>query len=162
MSSAFAALIGQTQAIELLTCAVSQNRIAPAYLFAGASGVGRSLAARCFAELLLMPVRASDRLAATNAPSALRQRIQLGNHPDMLWVEPTYLHQGKRLSATEAAELGVKRRSPPEIRLEQVREIARFLSRPPLEAGRSVVVLENAETMAEAAANGLLKTLEEP
>lgn len=162
MSSAFASLIGQPQAIELLTCAVSKNRIAPAYLFAGAPGVGRSLAARCFAELLLMPVRASDMLTSTDAPSSLRQRIQLGNHPDMLWVEPTYLHQGKRLSASEAAELGVKRRSPPEIRLDQVREIARFLSRPPLEAARSVVVLENAETMAEAAANGLLKTLEEP
>ncbi|HIK44543.1 MAG TPA: DNA polymerase III subunit delta', partial [Leptolyngbyaceae cyanobacterium M65_K2018_010] len=50
----------------------------------------------------------------------------------------------------------------PQIRLEQVRQITQFLSRPPLEAGRAVVVLEGAETMAEAAANGLLKTLEEP
>jgi DNA polymerase-3 subunit delta' len=62
----------------------------------------------------------------------------------------------------EAETLGVKRKSPPQIRLEQVREVARFLARPTLEAERAVVVLEGAETMAESAANGLLKTLEEP
>lgn len=88
--------------------------------------------------------------------------MQQRNHPDLFWVEPTYLHQNKRISAAEAAELGIKRRSPPEIRLEQIREITRFLSRPPLEAVRSVVILDHAESMAEAAANGLLKTLEEP
>ncbi|GAB4237804.1 MAG: DNA polymerase III subunit delta' [Elainellaceae cyanobacterium] len=156
MSSPFAPLIGQPQAIELLTRAVTHDRVAPAYLFAGAPGVGRGLAARCFAELLLAP-RTSH-----SSPHVLRQRIQQGNHPDFLWVEPTYTHQGKRISASEAIELGLKRRSPPEIRLEQIREIGRFLSRPPLEAVRAVVVLDQAETMAEAAANGLLKTLEEP
>lgn len=155
MQSSFASLIGQPQAVELLTRAVALDRIAPAYLFAGASGTGRSLAAHCFAELLL--ARNPEHISPT-----LQQRIQQGNHPDLLWVEPTYLHQGKRIDAAEAAELGVKRRSPPEIRLEQIREIARFLGRPPLEAPRSVVVLEHAESMAEAAANGLLKTLEEP
>lgn len=150
----FDSLIGQAQAIELLTRAVSQNRVAPAYLFAGAPGVGRSLAARSFAELLLSP--------ATAPPRLLQQRIQQGNHPDLLWIEPTYLHQGKRISTAEAIELGLKRKSPPEVRLDQVREVARFLSRPPLESPRSVVVIEQAESMAEAAANGLLKTLEEP
>ena len=155
--TSFPTLIGQSQAVELLNSAIAQNRVAPAYLFAGAPGVGRSLAARYFAGLLLTPL---DRLGqpSPNVPA----RVQQSNHPDLLWVEPTYLHQGKRLSAAEAAEQGVKRKSPPEIRLEQVREVARFLGRPPLEAPRSVVVLEDAETMAEAAANGLLKTLEEP
>lgn len=152
MSSPFAPLIGQPQAIELLTRAVAQKRVAPAYLFAGTDGVGRSLAARCLAELLL---------TTPNLPNS-HQRIQQRNHPDLLWVEPTYLHQGKRLSATEAAEAGVKRKSPPEIRLDQIREIAQFLSRLPLQADRSLIVLERAESMAEAAANGLLKTLEEP
>lgn len=154
--NAFATLIGQPQAVELLTRAIDQQRIAPAYLFAGAAGVGRSLAARCFAELMLSP-HPSD-----PTPPALQQRVRQGNHPDLLWVEPTYLHQGKRLSAAEAAELGLKRKTPPQIRLEQIREIAIFLSRPPLEADRAVVVIEQAETMAEPAANGLLKTLEEP
>jgi DNA polymerase-3 subunit delta' len=151
----FESLIGQSHAVELLTCAVERDRIAPAYLFVGSPGVGRSLAAKCFAELLL------SRNPGVRLP-ILKQRIQQGNHPDMLWVEPTYLHQGKRVSAAEAEELGVKRKSPPLIRLDQIREIAQFLGRPPLESPRSLVVLEQAETMAEAPANGLLKTLEEP
>lgn len=153
--SPFSPLIGQSQAIALLTQAVAKRRIAPAYLFAGAVGVGRSLAARCFVELLLSQ-GTSVNLAA------LQQRLRHHNHPDLLWVEPTYLHQGKRLTAAEAETAGVKRKSPPMIRLEQVREISQFLSRPPLEAPRSIVVLDQAETMAEGAANGLLKTLEEP
>jgi hypothetical protein len=92
----------------------------------------------------------------------MQNRVRQRNHPDLLWVEPTYMNQGKRLSTKEAEEAGLKRKAPPQIRLEQVREIGEFLSRPPLEAGRSVVVLEQAETMGEGAANGLLKTLEEP
>ncbi len=155
--TSFPTLIGQSQAVELLNSAIAQNRVAPAYLFAGAPGVGRSLAARYFAGLLLAPLN-----QAGQPSKNVSARVQQSNHPDLFWVEPTYLHQGKRLSAGEAAEQGVKRKSPPEIRLEQVREVARFLGRPPLEAPRSVVVLEDAETMAEAAANGLLKTLEEP
>lgn len=154
--SSFAPLLGQPQAVELLTSAITQDRIAPAYLFAGASGVGRGLAARCFAELLLSPHPLAP------GGSSIRQRIAQRNHPDLLWVEPTYLHQGKRYGAKEAAELGLKRKAPPQIRLEQIREITQFLSRPPLEATRSLVVIEHADTMAEAAANALLKTLEEP
>jgi DNA polymerase-3 subunit delta' len=152
----FALLVGQRQAVELLTQAVAKDRIAPAYLFAGPNGVGKKMAARCFVELIF-----SAAVPAEEHP-LVQKRLQQGNHPDLLWVEPTYLHQGQRLSAAEAATAGVKRRSPPQIRIEQVREIDRFLSRPPLEAKRSLVVIDRAETMAEGAANALLKTLEEP
>ncbi|AFZ32920.1 DNA polymerase III, delta prime subunit [Gloeocapsa sp. PCC 7428] len=156
MSNFFAPVIGQTQAIALLTQAVNRQRIAPAYLFVGSPGVGRSLTAQCFITQIF----------CTNAPvdqhHQIKQRIQLGNHPDVLWVQPTYLHQGQRLTAAEAVAAGVKRKAPPIIRVEQVREIAQFLSRSPLEASRNIVVIEQAETMAEAAANALLKTLEEP
>ena len=153
----FTSIIGQNQAIELLTQAVAHQRIAPAYLFAGTSGIGRGLTAQCFIKLLF-----TNTHSPTPDSSSLKLRLHQRNHPDLLWVEPTYLHQGKLLSPTEAAEAGVKRKSPPQIRLEQVRDISQFLSRPPLEAARSVVVLEQAETMRESAANGLLKTLEEP
>ena len=153
----YAQLVGQNQAVELLTQAVVQNRVAPAYLFAGASGVGRSLVARCFIEHLFCVS-----LPTHKQPFAQSHRLKLGNHPDLLWVQPTYLHQGQRLSADEAAAAGLKRKAPPVIRLEQIREIAQFLGRSPLEASRNVVVLEQAETMAESAANALLKTLEEP
>ena len=155
--SPFAPLIEQTHAVELLTQAVAKERLAPAYLFAGTPGIGRQLAAECFLTLLF-----SAGKGAIDPTEALRQRLQQRNHPDLLWVAPTYLHQGKRLSIVEAADAGLKPKTPPVVRLEQIREIARFLSRAPLEAPRSVVVIDHAETMAEGAANGLLKTLEEP
>ncbi len=151
----FDGLVGQDTAVALLCRAVDQQRVAPAYLFAGPHGVGRRLAAERFTEFLFRP-KAGD-------PSpALGRRIAQRNHPDLLWVEPTYLHQGKLIGASQAAEAGISRKSPPSTRLEQVRQIAQFLGRPPLEAPRAVVVIEAAETMAEGAANGLLKTLEEP
>jgi len=153
----FTSLIGQNQAVELLTQAVSQNRIAPGYLFVGSNGIGKSLAAQYFIELLFSAHLAEPRLIAS-----VQNRVQQRNHPDLLWVEPTYMNQGKRLSIKEAESVGLKRKAPPQIRLEQVREIGDFLSRPPLEAARSIVVLSQAETMGEGAANGLLKTLEEP
>lgn len=156
MVEAFANLVGQDQAIALLQGAIASNRIAPAYLFAGPPGVGRSLAARGFIELLFCANLPSEK------STLLQKRLRQGNHPDLLWVEPTYLHNGTLLSATEAAQKGVTRKAPPQVRLEQIREISRFLGRSVLEAPQKVVVLEQAETMAESAANGLLKTLEEP
>ncbi|NEO97764.1 MAG: DNA polymerase III subunit delta' [Symploca sp. SIO2E9] len=152
----FASLLGQDQAIALLQGAVTTKRIAPAYLFVGCPGVGRSLAARAFIELLFF----AD-IPQQEQP-LVQKRLQQGNHPDVLWVEPTYLHRGTRLSAGELEQKGIQRQGKPQIRLEQIREITRFLSCSPLVASRQVVVLEQAQTMAEAAANGLLKTLEEP
>jgi DNA polymerase III subunit delta' len=150
------ALFGQSQAVELLTRSISKQRLAPAYLFYGADGIGKSLAARCFIESIF-----GDRVPATDL-ALIQQKLRQGNHPDVLWVAPTYSHQGKLLSAAEATAAGVKRRAPPQIRIEQIREIGQFLSRPPLLGSRSVIAIEHAETMAEGAANALLKTLEEP
>ncbi len=152
MAEPFTDLVGQQTAIALLRRAVQHQRVAPAYLFAGPEGVGRCLGAERFAEVLFAQ--------ATDADQSLRRRIHQRNHPDLLWVEPTYLHQGRLVPVSQAQDL--KRKSPPQIRLEQIRQITQFLSRPPLEAPQAVVVVEAAETMAEAAANGLLKTLEEP
>ncbi|NEQ50113.1 MAG: DNA polymerase III subunit delta' [Leptolyngbya sp. SIO3F4] len=150
----FIHIVGQAQAIDLLVQAVIRQRVAPGYLFVGPAGVGRGLTATAFATILL---KSSDESLAN-----LKRRIQTRNHPDLLWVEPTYLHQGKLLTAVEAQAAGLKRRGRPQVRLEQIRSIARFVGRPPLEADQSVIVIESAELIAEAAANGLLKTLEEP
>ncbi|MEW5857313.1 MAG: DNA polymerase III subunit delta', partial [Cyanobacteriota bacterium] len=108
----FAELVGQNRAVELLTQAVAQNRIAPAYLFAGPEGVGRSMAARCFVELLFcanVPATEPNALdpikgGSKGSIASIKNRLRQGNHPDLLWVQPTYLHQGQRLSAAEAAE----------------------------------------------------------
>jgi DNA polymerase-3 subunit delta' len=152
----FNSVIGQQQAVDLLTQAVKRDRVAPAYLFAGSPGIGRKLTAKCFINLLFcqgLPPEKQQRLG---------QQLTAGNHPDLLWVEPTYLHKKQLLTAQQAQEAGLKRKSPPQIRIEQIRDLSEFLSRPPLEAIRCVVVIENAQTMAEGAANALLKTLEEP
>lgn len=147
-------LIGQPTAVELLERAYRAGRMPPAYLFVGTHGIGKSLAARCFTEMLL--IKSDEDYAIA------RKKLYALNHPDFLWVEPTYLHQGKLLTSHEAEALSLKRKTSPQIRIEQIREIAQFLGRPPLKSPLSVVVIEDAEKMAEAAANALLKTLEEP
>ncbi|MEN9861939.1 MAG: hypothetical protein RLZZ515_2421, partial [Cyanobacteriota bacterium] len=48
--SLFAGLVGQEQATALLLAALERQRLAPAYLFCGPDGVGRSMAARRFLE----------------------------------------------------------------------------------------------------------------
>jgi len=153
MAGLFADLLGQPRAVALLEAALERRRIAPAYLFAGADGVGRRLAALRFLEGVV---------AGRSGLPALRRRLAQGNHPDLLWVQPTYQHQGRLVNASDALAEGVNRRSPPQIRLEQIRDLTRFLARHPVEAPGGLVVLEGAEAMAEGAANALLKTLEEP
>ena len=153
MSELFADLVGQPLAVNLLTAALQQQRLAPAYLFAGPDGVGRQLAA----------LRLLEGVLAAGVPSSRqRRRLVERNHPDLLWVEPTYQHQGRLLTRAEAEEAGLSLRTPPQLRLEQIRGVSRFLARQPVEAQRGMVVIESAEAMPEAAANALLKTLEEP
>ncbi len=149
----FAGLVGQGAATALLQAALDQQRLAPAYLFSGADGVGRSLAARRFLEGVI---------AGPGGAPALRRRLQEGNHPDLLWLEPTYQHQGQLIPASQALAAGISRKAPPQLRLEQVRSVSQFLGRRPLESPRCLVVIEAVEAMAEGAANALLKTLEEP
>jgi DNA polymerase-3 subunit delta' len=149
----FADLIGQPVAAALLQAALSRGHLAPAYLFTGPEGVGRRLGALRFLEGVI----------GSGQPSpGVRRRLIEGNHPDVLWVEPTYQHQGELIPASRAAEQGVAKRALPQLRLEQVRAVSRFVAGRPLEADRCLVVIEAAELMAEAAANALLKTLEEP
>ena len=153
MAELFTGLLGQEQAIALLTAALVQQRLAPAYLFSGPDGVGRRLAALRFLEGVI---------AGAAGSAAVRRRLQDGNHPDLLWVEPTYSDKGQLVPASQAAAAGVSRKAPPQLRLEQVRAVSQFLARRPVEAPRCLVVIESVEAMAEGAANALLKTLEEP
>jgi DNA polymerase III subunit delta' len=85
----FAPLIGQPQAVELLTQAITQNRIAPAYLFTGVDGIGRSLAARCFIKQLFC------QHLPTIEPTLIQNRLTQAIQSDVLWVQPTYLYQGQ-------------------------------------------------------------------
>ena len=153
MSALFDGLVGQPLAVDLLEAALQQKRLAPAYLFAGPEGVGRRLAALRFLEGVL-----SEGVGCERA----RRRLEDRNHPDLVWIEPTFQHQGRLLTRDEAVDAGVSRRTPPQLRLEQIRGVRRALGRQPVESPRGMVVIESTEAMAEAAANALLKTLEEP
>ncbi|WP_413744504.1 DNA polymerase III subunit delta' [Synechococcus sp. MIT S9451] len=153
MGALFADLVGQAQAVALLEAALTKDRVAPAYLFAGPEGVGRCMAALRFLEGVLQ---------AGQSDLRQRRRLEARNHPDLLWVEPSYSHQGRLIARSEADEAGVSKRTPPQVRLEQIREVSRFLARQPLESARGLVVIEDPEAMPESAANALLKTLEEP
>ncbi|MBO3458467.1 DNA polymerase III subunit delta' [Aetokthonos hydrillicola Thurmond2011] len=138
----FSSIEGQNLAVSLLLGAIAKQRIAPAYLFAGPKGVGKSLATKCF----------------------LSQAFDIHNiinHPDVLWIEPTYLHQGQLLKESEAVADGVHWKSPSLIRIEQVREITQFLSTSALLTPKKAVVIESAEKIQLGSANALLKTLEE-
>ena len=140
-------VIGQQQAIKLLKQTVTSQKVAPAYLFAGIPGVGRSIAAKGFAELLLNCsfVECSEK-----------------SHPDLMWVEPTYTNKGNLISVSDALDQGLNKKTTPKIRIEQIRQITQFLTRRPLKSDRLVVIIEDAHLMSEASANALLKTLEEP
>ncbi|GAP99750.1 ATP-binding protein [Leptolyngbya sp. NIES-2104] len=135
--------IGQSMAIAQLEAAIAQNRLAPAYLFTGSDGIGRKLMARWLTGQLL---HNSDAIA----------------HPDMLWIEPTFTQDGQHYTFSEAEQNGFIAKSRLQIRIDQIRQIAAFVQQPPLLASRSLIVIDGAETMSEAAANALLKVLEEP
>ncbi len=153
VSDLFTDLIGQSPAKALLKAALLKNHIAPAYLFAGPEGVGRGLAAFRFLE----------GITNNGTPCARqRRRLQTLNHPDLLWIEPSYNHTGNLIPKSQAEKEGISKRVPPQIRLEQIRELKRFLSRQTVETKLAMVVIEDIETMREAASNALLKTLEEP
>jgi DNA polymerase-3 subunit delta' len=152
----FANLIGQERAVGILERAVKLNRIAPAYLFYGESGIGRSIAAKEFAKLLL------ERDLSPEKQLVAVRKINSENHPDLRWVRPTYIDRGELVSPSEAEARGLSLKTPPKLRIEQIRQIIEFISRPPLEASRLVVIIEEAQIMSEAVANALLKTLEEP
>lgn len=153
MAELFEDLLGQSQAVALLRAGLQQQRLAPAYLFCGPDGVGRRLAALRFLE---------GAIAGLDGSPSVRRRLQDGNHPDLLWVEPTYSEKGQLVPASQAEAAGVSRKAPPQLRLEQVRAVSQFLARRPVESSRCLVVMETVEAMAEGAANALLKTLEEP
>ena len=149
----FEDLNGQKFARTFLESVIQKKRINTAYLFSGPNGVGRKLTALRFLEGLLNDGQTSIKD---------RRRLETCNHPDLLWIEPTYKNQGKLITKSKSKENEFNEKTPPIIRLEQIREVTSFLGKKPIEAKLGMVVIDGVETMAEAAANALLKTLEEP
>ena len=148
----FDAVRYQPSAVRMLRAAVAQDRVAHAYLFVGPRGVGKGLAARELTKLLFCPSLrgdGADTLDPCDACDACR-RVGRGTHPDLYWFR-------KETDSNDFRIHLVTRRdgSPSVVVIESVALM-------PMEAPRTVTVLDDAELLNPHAANALLKTLEEP
>ncbi len=149
----FKTIYGQGLAIEILKSALSKEKISPAYLFSGPEGVGRKKTAQIFISYILDKNQNKE---------STKRKIESNNHPDLLWIEPTYTVQGKSIPQKQAKSESISMKSPPQIRLKQIKEIIEFLGKKPFESEKSIVIIEDIERINESASNALLKTLEEP
>lgn len=116
-----------------------QQSLAQAYLFCGDSGAGSAGFIHEFANLLLCenPV---DQRACRQCRSCRAGGAE--HHPDLLQVAP---EEGKK-----------------DIGIDQIRELTEFLSRSGFSGLARVAMIPQAERLTLAAANAVLKTLEEP
>jgi DNA polymerase III subunit delta' len=139
----FRGILGQDWVVKHLKAALLAGRLAHAYLFLGPDGVGKASTARALAAALNCTQPADDGDACGVCPSC--RRLHAGTHPDFLVISP---------EETKA-----------QIKIEQIRELRRITGYPPLGDGWRVVLIKPAESLSamnNAAANALLKTLEEP
>lgn len=127
-----------------------------ALLLQGRAGIGKTVFARTFAAWLLCE-GARTEAGACGACEACRW-FEQGNHPDFRQVEPEFL------GTASGAEEGAERSKDPskQIKIEQVRDLQRFLAVGTHRAGRRIALVRPAEAMNVATANALLKSLEEP
>ena len=128
----FAELAGQEAVVAQLKSAVA-GAMTHAWLFTGPPGSGRSVAARAFAAALLCPYGGCG-----ECPSC--RQVRAGTHADLLLVRP------------EGLSYGVK----------QTRELVLRAAGAPSGGRWRIVLFEDADRCTEAAANALLKAIEEP
>ncbi len=138
----FRDILGQERVLGQLKTALRQGRLAHAYLFLGPEGVGKAATARALAAVLNCARPREDGDGCGACPSC--RRLVAGTHPDFLVLAPT--SEGRQ----------------PQIKIEQVREFRRLTNYPPVAGGWRVALITPAEALNDAAANALLKTLEEP
>ncbi len=115
-----------------------QERLPHALLLTGAVGLGKEAFARQFAQFLLCKA-AGESVCGQCAGCSL---ILANNHPDLLMIAPE--ESGKN------------------IKVDQIRDMTATLHQTAQRAGYQVVIISPAEALNRAAANALLKTLEEP
>jgi DNA polymerase-3 subunit delta' len=128
----WAELAGQEAVVTQLQHAV-EGAMTHAWLFTGPPGSGRSVAARAFAAALLCPYGGCGECASC-------RQVHAGTHADLLLVRP----QGLSYGVKQTRDLVLKSAGAPS-------------------GGRwRVVLFEDADRSTEAAANALLKAIEEP
>ncbi len=140
MAYTFAELLGHERAKRLLRRGVRRGRVAHAYLFRGPDGVGKKRAALTLAAWLNcrepQPDDACGRCASC-------RKMAAHSHPDCTIVTP---EEDKKT-----------------IGIDQIRDLQKALAFPANEGKvRVAVLLDVGRLLLSAAANSLLKTLEEP
>ena len=131
--TALSVLADQPRVQGFLASALEQG-VAHAYLFTGAPGSGMQEAAKALAQCLVCPNGGDGTCDEC-------RRVARRTHADVRFLEPT----------------GVSG-----YRVEQVRELIDDCMRAPIRSAWKVYVLDRADTLRDASANALLKTIEEP
>jgi DNA polymerase-3 subunit delta' len=121
---------------ETIVAAIAEDRLAHGLLVHGLPGLGKAQFAEALAALLLC----STSSACGQCPPC--RWVAADNHPDLHRLAP---EEDKRT-----------------ISVDQVRALIARLSLSSMATGRKVALIDPANVMTEAAANSLLKTLEEP
>ncbi len=130
-------VVGHDHAVRLLQHSIETGRVSHAYLFSGPRQVGKATLAREFAKALNCE---SDESPCGRCRSC--RKIDGSIHPDVQIVD---LEEGSK-----------------NISIDAVRRIQESVALKPFEGRTKVYVILEAERLSEAAANSLLKTLEEP
>jgi DNA polymerase III subunit delta' len=130
----FSRILGHDRQKDILRRAIDRGRLAHAYLFEGPEGVGKRLMALALARAVIC----KEGPGCGVCPAC--RKIDHNNHPDLHLLEP----------------------DGTTIKIEQVRRLQKELSFRPLEAPLKICLIDSADRMNQAAANALLKTLEEP
>lgn len=132
-------------------------RLAHALLLHGCKGIGKTEFAHGLAASLLC--EAQQGVLACGACEACRWFSQ-GNHPDYREVMPEAAEEDAEGEAEGASKAEAKKSLV--IKVDQIRAQADFIALTTHRAGFRVLVIRPAEALHPAAANALLKTLEEP
>jgi DNA polymerase-3 subunit delta' len=172
-------VIGQEPVKKLLLTALHSDRLPHAYLFVGNDGVGKDAMAIEFARVLHCE-RGEDE--PCNECSACAKSLTL-QHPDIKLVVALPVGKGEKsddpplekLSATEIQAVQEQYRFKAEnpyhriaipkatvIKINSIRDIRRESAMSTYGKHKRVIIISRADEMGDAAANTLLKTLEEP
>jgi len=147
---------GQERAVRLLRGALGRGQIHHAYLLAGPEGVGKELLARTFAQAANCEAEDVSGRPCGSCPSC--RGIERGNFPDVSFHMP----QAELLARGLVSRADLEGAPSKEIRVDEIRALARRLSFAALRGRRKVAIVTPADAMNERAQNTLLKTLEEP
>jgi len=132
-----------------LSARLVEGRLAHGLLFVGQPGLGKLLFATALARLALC--RSPQQGRACGMCSSCSQ-FAAGSHPDFSHV--TFEEREGKAGEEGALKLNIS--------VEQIRSLIGDLQLRSHQGGRKVALIEPAEGMSAAAANSLLKTLEEP